>query len=121
MSGVKKPVKKTVKKKVSVADTKPSARKPFSKPNEKSSIENRNMGVDQITGMRPRVWMHYSNTYQIKQYEPAKVEIGISSDVEDGESFEDAFKRITEPLTKKMVIEANKIILKEKKTKTKVN
>jgi hypothetical protein len=105
---LKKPVKKPVKKATKKVSEKVEIRKPFSGSKD-ISYENASSGVDNLTGMRPRVWVSYSVTHQIKQFEPIKIEAGISDDVKEGETFEDAFRRITEPLMVKIKLEDSKL------------
>jgi hypothetical protein len=114
---IKKPVSK-VKQKVVKKPTekKVGAKKPFSKPDDsgtKVTMEKK-MTMDSVSGVRPRVWLIYSKTVQVNDYEPAKIDVGISDDVRDGESFDDAYKRLSVPLEKKITTEV-KSLLKAKK------
>ena len=68
-------------------------------------------------GYRDRIFLSFSKTVQVKEYEPANVQVSIGTDVLEGETYEDAFERITAPLSKKMIGEVKPLESLKKKHK----
>lgn len=62
-----------------------------------------------------RVWLTFGQTIQVAQYEPAKVDIGMASDVKPDETPEEAIDRVAEIIQERVASEIRSLVSAKKK------
>ena len=68
-----------------------------------------------LLGQRDRVWVTFGQTIQVAQYEPAKVDIGMASDVRDDETPEKAIARISEIVQEEVGTQISSLVKAKRK------
>ncbi len=92
------------------------------KPKPKQSKQPKSkpeLKVISVNGYLDRVWVSYGQTIQVRDFEPAKVDVGMASDVQPGESVEDAYDRVAKIITKKIKVEMKALIQEKSKQRRK--